>query len=347
MSKGLSYKDAGVDIDSGDEATRRIKQLVKKTHGPRVLNSIGGFGGLFAAKFSGYKNPVLVSSADGVGTKLKLAFMTDKHDTVGQDLVNHCVNDILAMGAEPLYFLDYIGCGKLKPQVIADLVKGLSKACKQNNCALIGGETAEMPGFYPDNEYDVAGFIVGVVDREKIIDGSRIKPGDRLIGLASTGLHTNGYSLARKLFFERLKLKPDTRIDELGCSAAEALMRVHRSYLNPVKSFQRRIIIKGLAHITGGGIPGNLVRVLPSGCRAVVQVGAWSIPPIFNFMQARGGIERAEMYRAFNMGIGLIVVAGANDTPVVLEECRRSRVKANVIGEIVKGRRQVVMDETS
>jgi len=346
VSKGLSYKDSGVDISSGDEATRRIKQLVKKTYGPRVLNGIGGFGGLFAAEFSGYKTPVLVSSADGVGTKLKLAFMTGKHDTVGQDLVNHCVDDILAMGAEPLYFLDYFACGRLEPGVIADVVKGLSKACRENNCALIGGETAEMPGFYSDNEYDLAGFIVGVVERSKIIDGSKINPGDQLIGLASTGLHTNGFSLARKLFFDKLKLSHDSQVAELGCTVSEALLKVHRSYLKPIQAIRRKISITGLAHITGGGIPGNLVRILPTGCRAVIRVGSWKVPPIFTFMQTQGKISAAEMYNAFNMGIGMIVVVHAADAPRVIDQCKRLRVKASIIGEIEKGRRQVVMDDS-
>ncbi len=347
MSNGLSYREAGVDIESGDEATRRIKQLVKKTYGPRVLNGIGGFGGLFAAKFAGYKNPVLVSSADGVGTKLKLAFMTGKHDTVGQDLVNHCVNDILAMGAEPLYFLDYFACDKLAPRVLAEVVKGLSIACRENKCALIGGETAEMPGFYGKGEYDMAGFIVGVVDRDKIIDGSKVKPGDKLIGLPSTGLHTNGYSLARKLFFDRLKLKPGARIDLLGSTVAEALMKVHKSYLKPIQSLRKQVNIHGIAHITGGGIPGNLVRVLPQNCRAMIDDAAWKIPPLFQYIECEGKIDRNEMYRAFNMGIGMIIVVPARDVEKAMADLKRTRSSARLIGEIVKGRRQVVIGKAS
>lgn len=340
-SKGLSYKDAGVDIASGDEATSRIKKLVRKTYTKAVLNGIGGFGGLYDGKFKGMKNPVLVSSADGVGTKLKLAFMTGKHDTVGQDLVNHCTNDILVMGARPLYFLDYFATGKLSPGVVAEVVSGMAIACKQNGCSLIGGETAEMPGFYRENEYDLAGFIVGVVDRKQIVDGSRIKPGDLIIGLESSGLHTNGYSLARKLFFETLEMKPADLIPELKCTVADALMAVHRSYLKPVSRLRSEVTLHGMAHITGGGIPGNLVRVLPKNCRAQIDLACWQIPPLFAYMQRSGGIDEEDMFDAFNMGIGLMIVVSKKNVEAALRILLSQRTKAYVVGEIVKGKRGV------
>ncbi len=341
--QGLSYKSAGVDIASGDEATERIKQLVKKTYNPAVLNGIGGFGGLYDGKFKKLKSPVLVSSADGVGTKLKLAFMTGIHHTVGQDLVNHCTNDILVMGARPLYFLDYFATGKLSPAVVAEVVRGMAIACKENGCALIGGETAEMPGFYSEGEYDLAGFIVGVVDRAKIVDGSKIKPGDLVIGLASSGLHTNGYSLARRLFFEALQLTPDDPIPGLDQTVAQALMAVHRSYLKPIMKLREKIAVHGLAHITGGGIPGNLVRVLPKNCTAMIDKSAWTVPSLFTFMQERGNISAEDMFSAFNMGIGLTIVLAKNDVAAALRILKQQKAPAQVIGEIVKGKRQVVI----
>lgn len=342
-STGLTYKDAGVDIASGDDAMGRIKKLVRKTYTPAVLNGIGGFGGLFDGRFKGMKNPVLVSSADGVGTKLKLAFMTGKHDTVGQDLVNHCVNDILVMGARPLYFLDYFATGKLSPAVVANVISGMAVACKQNGCSLIGGETAEMPGFYQDNEYDLAGFIVGVVDRSEIVDGSGIKPGDMIIGLESSGLHTNGYSLARKLFFDTLELKPGDRIPELKCTVAEALMAVHRCYLKPVSKLRAAVKIHGMAHITGGGIPGNLVRVLPKNCRAEIDLSCWKVPMLFDYMQRNGMIDEKEMFEAFNMGIGLMIVLRKKHVEEALRILNSQKTKAFVVGEIVKGKREVVL----
>ncbi len=342
-SSGSSYKEAGVDIASGDDATARIKKLVRKTYTPAVLNGIGGFGGLFDGRFKGLKSPVLVSSADGVGTKLKLAFMTGKHDTVGQDLVNHCVNDILVMGARPLYFLDYFATGKLSPGVVAEVVSGMAIACKQNGCSLIGGETAEMPGFYRENEYDLAGFIVGVVDRKLIVDGSAIKPGDLILGLESSGLHTNGYSLARKIFFESLSMQPDDQIPALNCSVAEALMAVHRSYLKPVTRLRSEVAVHGMAHITGGGIPGNLVRILPKNCRAQIDLSCWQIPPLFTFMQHDGGVDEEDMFSAFNMGIGLMIVVGKREADSALRTLNAKRTKAFVVGEIVKGRREVVL----
>lgn len=342
-STGLSYKEAGVDIASGDEATKRIKQLVRKTYTPAVLNGIGGFGGLFDGRFKGMKSPVLVSSADGVGTKLKLAFLTGKHDTVGQDLVNHCVNDILVMGARPLYFLDYFATGKLSPHVVAEVVSGMAIACKQNGCSLIGGETAEMPGFYQENEYDLAGFIVGVVDRNQIVDGSKIKPGDLIIGIESSGLHTNGYSLARKLFFDTLGMRPEDHIPLLDCTVAQALMAVHRSYLKPILKLRQTVAVHGMAHITGGGIPGNLVRVLPKGCRAEVDLDCWQIPPLFAYMQREGGIDEDDMFAAFNMGIGLMVVVARRDAEAALRILNAQRFRSYVVGEIVKGKQQVIL----
>ncbi len=340
---GLSYRDSGVDIAAGDQATEKIKQLVKKTYNPAVLNGIGGFGGLFDGRFKGIKHPVLVSSADGVGTKLKLAFMTGKHDTVGQDLVNHCVNDILVMGARPLYFLDYFATGKLEPGVVADVISGMSIACRQNGCALIGGETAEMPGFYQANEYDLAGFIVGVVDRKAIVDGSQIRPGDVVIGLESSGLHTNGYSLARKLFFDKLALQASDMISDLGVTVAEALMAVHRSYLKPVTKLRAEIAVHGMAHITGGGIPGNLVRVLPKNCAAVIDKSSWPTPPLFAFIQRQGNIDEPDMFSAFNMGIGLMIAVSAKDVAPAQKTLKAQKLRHWVVGEIVKGKRAVTL----
>ncbi|MCK4856373.1 MAG: phosphoribosylformylglycinamidine cyclo-ligase [candidate division Zixibacteria bacterium] len=339
----LTYKDAGVDIDSGNQATARIKKLVKSTYNKKVLSEVGAFGGFYSGRFAGYKKPVLISSADGVGTKLKLAFMTGIHDTIGEDLVNHCTNDILVHGALPLYFLDYFATGKLKPGVVEQVITGLARGCKNNNCSLIGGEIAEMPGFYRRAEYDLAGFIVGIVDRSRIIDGGKIKPGHVIIGLESSGLHTNGYSLVRKLFFDRLKYPPSRRIPELGGTLAEELLKVHRSYLKVIKRLLVVVSIKGLAHITGGGIPGNLVRILPAGCRAVVDTAGWQRGAIFDLIQKLGSVDDNEMYRTFNMGIGMIVVCGKKDADRVIRLCRRNDVTANVVGEIVKGGRQVIL----
>jgi phosphoribosylformylglycinamidine cyclo-ligase len=309
----IDYRDAGVDIDAGNETVRRIRSLARSTFTPGVLSDIGSFGGLFALDRERYREPVLVSSADGVGTKLKIAFMTGRHDTVGADLVNHCVNDILVQGAQPLFFLDYLATGRLSPAVAEAVVGGVARACRENGCALIGGETAEMPGFYGDGEYDIAGFIVGVVEKSRLVDGRGIEPGDVLIGLPSTGLHTNGYSLARKICFEVAAWKPDTYMPELGSTVADALLTTHRSYLPMVDPLLERGLVKGLAHITGGGITENLPRILPEGCAAEVDLRAWQVPPLFRVLEQRGGIARDEMLRTFNMGIGLIVVCAASD----------------------------------
>ena len=336
------YKSAGVDIDAGNEAVRRIRRLAKSTYTPGVLSEIGSFGGLFRLDRERYEEPVLVSSADGVGTKLKVAFMTGRHDTVGGDLVNHCVNDILVQGAEPLFFLDYLATGRLEPSIAEQVVGGIARACRENACALIGGETAEMPGFYADGEYDIAGFIVGVVDRSRIIDGRGIVPGDVLIGLPSAGLHTNGFSLARRVFFEIAGLKVNTYVGELGKSAGDALLAPHRSYLNVLKPVIERRWAKGLAHITGGGMTENLPRILPEGCGAEIDTRAWQVPPIFRVLQQRGNIAGDEMFRAFNMGIGLVVACATHDADRVLNTMRTAgEAGAGRIGFVVAGDRSV------
>jgi phosphoribosylformylglycinamidine cyclo-ligase len=328
----MDYRQSGVDIDAGNETVRRIKSLARATFTPGVLSDIGSFGGLFRLDRDRYRDPVLVSSADGVGTKLKVAFMTGRHDTVGADLVNHCVNDILVQGAEPLFFLDYLATGRLSPDVAEQVVAGIARACRENGCALIGGETAEMPGFYADGEYDIAGFIVGIVERERIIDGRSIAPGDTLIGLPSAGLHTNGYSLARRILFDVCGLRADSQVPELGTTVGDALLAPHRSYLPVIGPLLGAGAVKGMAHITGGGITENLPRVLPEGCAAVVDPRAWAVPSIFRLLQDRGRIATDEMFRTFNMGIGLILVCADEDR----DEVMRAVADARVIGAVVK-----------
>ena len=336
------YKAAGVDIDAGNETVRRIRSLARSTFTSGVLSEIGSFGGLFRLDREKYQEPVLVSSADGVGTKLKVAFMTGRHDTVGGDLVNHCVNDILVQGAEPLFFLDYLATGKLSPAVAEQVVAGIARACLDNNCALIGGETAEMPGFYGDGEYDIAGFIVGVVERAKVVDGRGVLPGDVLIGLPSAGLHTNGYSLARRVFFEIAGWTPDTYIRELESTVADALLAPHRSYLKLVQPLLARDQIKGMAHITGGGITENLPRVLPDGCAAEIDLRSWQVPPLFDVLQVRGGISTDEMFRAFNMGVGLVLVCTARDAQRVVNMLSQAgEGNAFRLGFVVAGDRSV------
>jgi phosphoribosylformylglycinamidine cyclo-ligase len=338
----MEYRDAGVDIDAGNETVRRIRSLARATFTPGVLSDIGSFGGLFRLNADRYRDPVLVSSADGVGTKLKLAFMTGRHDTVGADLVNHCVNDILVQGAEPLFFLDYLATGRLAPEVAERVIAGVARACRENGCALIGGETAEMPGFYADGEYDIAGFIVGVVERSKIVDGRSIVAGDVLVALASAGLHTNGYSLARRIVFDRCRWTPETIVPEIGATIGDALLAPHRSYALAVRPLLERGVVKGLAHITGGGITENLPRVLPSGCAALVDRGAWTVPPIFRLLQERGGVADDEMFRTFNMGVGMIVVCAESDADAVLERAAEAGdVHAVRIGRIIAGERTV------
>ncbi len=333
----VDYKQSGVDIESGDEVVRRIKRLARSTFTPGVLSEIGAFGGMFRLSPSSYADPVLVSSADGVGTKLKLAFMSGVHDTVGADLVNHCVNDVLVHGAEPLFFLDYLATGRLDRGVAEQIVTGMARACRENGCALIGGETAEMPGFYSAGEYDLAGFIVGVVERDAIVDGRGIAPGDRLIGLPSTGLHTNGYSLARRIVFDVLGLGADSFIPEVGDTVAGALLRTHRSYLRCVRPLLERRLLKGLAHITGGGIPGNLSRILPSGTAARVERDAWTVPPLFRFLQKGGDVPRGEMFRAFNMGIGLVLVCAPEGADLVMGMLADAGESPALMGSIVSG----------
>jgi phosphoribosylformylglycinamidine cyclo-ligase len=305
---GITYKDSGVDIDASNAAKKRIRELARDTFTPGVLSDIGSFGGMFACDFGGIKNPVLVSSTDGVGTKLKIAVMMNRHNTVGADLVNHCVNDILVQGARPLFFMDYVATGRLDADVIVSVVEGVARGCKEAGCALIGGETAEMPGFYADGEYDVAGFIVGIVDRSRILDGKSIRHGDLLIGLPSVGLHTNGYSLARKVFFELAKLTPNSRVDDLEGTVGDELLKPHLNYEPLVRVALARNLVEGLAHITGGGITENLNRILPDNCQAEVRPGSWPVLPLCQVMARLGGIERDEMLRSTNMGIGMVIV---------------------------------------
>jgi len=309
----------------------KIQSLVRKTHGTEVLGKIGGFGGLFAPNFRGMREPVLVASVDGVGTKLKIAFAANKHDTVGADLVNHCVNDIAVLGARPLFFLDYIGTEKLQSRVFSDLLAGFSKACRAANCALIGGETAQMPGMYRRGEYDLAGCIVGVVDRSEIIDGNKVRIGDVLLGLPSNGLHTNGYSLARKILFERLQFKLSSRIPGARGTLGEELLRVHRNY-QPLLAKAPRGTVRGLAHITGGGLIDNLPRVLPKNCDAVIDTRTWRVPEIFNFIGEKGNVDRAEMYQVFNMGIGMVAIVSQRDIAIA-----KRVLRAKVIGRIERG----------
>jgi phosphoribosylformylglycinamidine cyclo-ligase len=337
----MTYAGAGVDIDAATEAKRRIRNLARATFTSGVLNDIGSFGALFRLDQGRYRDPLLVSSCDGVGTKLKLAFMTGIHDTVGYDLVSHCVSDILVQGARPLFFLDYIACGGLNPDTVEQLVSGLARACREVGCALIGGETAEMPDMYAPNEYDLAGFIVGIVERDRLLDGNTIEPGDRLLGLPSIGLHTNGYSLARRLFFDRLALKPNDRIAELDATVADVLLSAHRSYYSCLEPILDSSLIKGMAHITGGGITDNLPRILPEGTAARVAKGSWPVLPLFRFIQDKGSIDDAEMYRTFNMGIGMVVVTAKADSVAVQEHLARANEPCYDIGEIVSGGRSV------
>ncbi|PYJ38110.1 MAG: phosphoribosylformylglycinamidine cyclo-ligase [Verrucomicrobia bacterium] len=332
-----AYARAGVDVDLSNRLKRQIQSLVKKTHGPQVLGKIGGFGGLFRDNFSGMREPVLVSSIDGVGTKLKIAFAMNKHDTVGADLVNHCVNDIAVLGARPLFFLDYIGCERLEPNVFRQLVRGLSRACRSAGCALLGGETAQLPGMYRKGEYDLAGCIVGVVDRTKIIDGSKIQPGDVILGLASNGLHTNGYSLARKIFFEKMRLTVNSRLSGSKITVGEELLRVHKNY-QPLLAKVPTRMIKSLAHITGGGLIDNLPRIVPPNCDAIIETKSWKVPRIFQILQQNGNVDAQEMYQVFNMGIGMVVIVARQDA-----QRAKSILSAKRIGRIERGRGKAVL----
>ena len=334
----MDYKQAGVDIEAGNEVVRRIRSLARGTFTPGVLSEIGSFGGLFRLDAAGVADPVLVASADGVGTKLRVAFMTGVHGTIGVDLVNHCVNDILVQGARPLFFLDYLATGRLDPDVAVQIVDGLARACRENGCALLGGETAEMPGFYADGEYDVAGFIVGVVPRERLIDGRAIRPGDVLIGLPSSGLHTNGYSLARRIAFDSARLAPSAHVPELGTSIGEALLVPHRSYLRVIAPLLETGLIKGMAHITGGGITDNLPRILPTGTHAVIDRAAWPLPAIFRWLQRTGNVPDDDMMRTFNMGIGLIIACASDSVQPLLARLTDSgESRAVTIGEVREG----------
>ena len=332
-----AYARAGVDVDLANKLKRGIHSLVRQTHGPEVLGKIGGFGGLFRANFRGMREPVLVSSTDSVGTKLKIAFALDRHDTVGADLVNHCVNDIAVVGARPLFFLDYIGCEKLEPRVFNQLLRGLARACRAAKCALIGGETAQLGDLYRKGEYDLAGCIVGVVDRTKIIDGSKIKPGDGVLGLASNGLHTNGYSLARKILFEKMRLRPSSTLPGSTITIGEELLRVHKNY-QPLLAKLPVGVLKGLAHITGGGLIDNLPRILPSNCDTVIDTKSWRVPRIFQVLQKNGNVDAQEMYQVFNMGIGMVAIVAERDARSAM-----SILGAKRIGHVEPGSGRTVL----
>ncbi|MBI5386893.1 MAG: phosphoribosylformylglycinamidine cyclo-ligase [Verrucomicrobia bacterium] len=361
--KQKAYAAAGVDIELGNRVKSTLPQLLASTHRREVLGKVGGFGGLFALDTRQYRQPVLVSSVDGVGTKLKIAFAMDRHDTIGQDLVNHCVNDIAVLGAEPLFFLDYLGTGKLEPRVFTEILRGFAKACSENRCALIGGETAQMPGFYQPGEYDVSGTIVGVVEKSRMLNGQKaVKRGDAVIGIASSGLHTNGYSLARRIFFEQMKLKPKSRVAELGNTIGDELLRVHVSYgplvlalvrkFNPAGQVSRLSpsslgenrdrrdacpAIRAFAHITGGGFVDNIPRVLPKTCDVVIRKGSWDVLPIFQLLAQRGGVPEAELYQVFNMGVGMVAIVAAGRADAALKFIRSQQHSAWLIGEVVKG----------
>ena len=335
MKESFTYADAGVDIDKANKLVDTIGELAKQTARAGVMGDIGGFGGLFSLNLANLERPVLVSSTDGVGTKLKIAFMLDKHDTVGIDLVAMCVNDIIVQGAKPLFFLDYLSMGKLDNQRATDIIKGIAQGCKQAQCALIGGETAEMPGFYQSNEYDLAGFTVGVVDNSKIIDGTEIRVGHKLIGIASNGLHSNGYSLVRKICFEVLKLNIDSQIEELGKSIGEELLTPTKIYTATIIGLLKDLPIHGIAHITGGGISDNIIRIVPQACSILIREESWDVPPIFSFLQQAGNISDREMFRTFNMGIGMVVVVPEHAAVDVIQRLEAMQEKAFLIGEIL------------
>jgi phosphoribosylformylglycinamidine cyclo-ligase len=346
MKKQKAYAAAGVDIDLGNKVKATLPQLLASTHRKEVLGKVGGFGGLFALDLKKYKEPILVSSVDGVGTKLKLAFALDKHDTIGADLVNHCVDDIAVLGAEPLFFLDYLGTGKLEPHVFTDIIKGFARACAQNNCALIGGETAQMPGFYQKGEYDVSGTIVGVVEKSRMLNGQKtIKRGDVVIGIESSGLHTNGYSLGRKIFFEQLGYKPSSKVPGLKKSIGEELLAEHISYGPLVQKLLKKFnlvgkpnTVKAFAHITGGGFVDNIPRVLPKTLDCVIKKGSWDMLPIFQIIKEKGGVPEEELYQVFNMGIGMVGIVSADKAEAALKFIKSQKHNAWVIGEIVKGK---------
>ncbi len=338
---GLTYKGAGVNIEAGEKTVARIKNQVESTFGPEVLTGLGGFGGLFAPDLTGFEEPVLVAGTDGVGTKLKIAFKMDRHNSVGIDLVAMCVNDILTQGARPLFFLDYLATGKLKPDNVAGIVEGVTAGCRESGCALIGGETAEMPGFYAESEYDMAGFAVGIVDKKKIITGAEIKPGDKIIGLASNGIHSNGYSLVRKIFFEIANYNLQDKINETGNTLGEELLKPTRIYVKPVLKLIEKFPVKGLAHITGGGLVENIPRVLTEGLKVVLRKDSWPVPPVFNLLQRLGKIKEREMYRTFNMGIGMVLFVSEEQVEAVIETAEGLGEKAYLIGEVRTGEKEV------
>ena len=338
---GLSYRDAGVDIDAMNSALGEIRHLASATRTPGVLSGIGGFGGLFRTE--GYRDPILVASVDGVGTKLRVALEAGIHDTIGADLVNHCIDDILVQGATPLFFMDYFSTGKLEPAILVDVVRGMSRACSAAGCALLGGETAEMPGFYPPGDYDVAGFIVGVVERDRLLTGEGIQPGDRLLGLDSSGLHTNGYSLARKILFEIRGVGLKDPLPGVGATAAEALLATHRCYLPLLRDLVAAGRLQGMAHITGGGFVDNVPRILPRDCDARIKRGSWKVPELFNLLARWGDVALAEMERTFNMGIGMILVVRPHEAGEVMAALQSQGETVHEIGEIVAGQGQVEM----
>lgn len=342
MSNSISYSDAGVSIDNANKTVAKIKDFAKNTFNARTLTEIGSFGGMFDAKFTEMSSPILVASADGVGTKLKIAFLANVHNTIGQDLVNHCVNDILVQGARPLFFLDYFATGKLSPNIAASVVEGISIACRENNCVLLGGETAEMPGFYADGEYDLAGFIVGVVDREKVIDGKSIAAGDVVLALESNGLHTNGYSLARKLFFEVGGYKINSEVN--GEILSNALLQPHKSYYKQLSVLIDQKKIKGLAHITGGGLLENIPRILPEDVSVEIKRGTWNELPIFGVMQRLGNVEDKEMFRAFNMGVGMIIICAESEKESIVSHIEDLGDRCYSIGRVVTGSKEVLLD---
>ena len=334
----LTYKEAGVDTKEGERAVSLMKPHVKKTFNENVLTGLGGFGSLFRLDVKDMEDPIMVSGTDGVGTKLKLAFLMDKHDTVGQDCVAMCVNDVLCQGAKPLFFLDYIATGKVKAEKIADIVKGIADGCLQAGCALVGGETAEMPDFYSDGEYDMAGFAVGIVDKKKMIDGSKIKEGNAVIGISSSGIHSNGYSLVRKLFFDKLGMSTEDKVEELGATLGEALITPTKIYANACNAVFEKTDVNGIVHITGGGFYENIPRIIPDGLGVSIELGSWQIPPIFQFIQKKGNIDLKEMFSTFNMGIGMMMVVDAECKEEVLSALEKAGENAAVIGEIVKGK---------
>ncbi len=336
MMKKFSYRDAGVDVEKGDSFVKTIKPMVESTFRPDVLTKIGGFAGCLSLNLERYKRPILVSSTDGVGTKLKIAFLMDRHDTVGIDLVAMCVNDIIVVGAKPLFLLDYFATSNLDQDKAAKVVSGIVKGCIESECSLIGGETAEMPGFYGEGEYDLAGFVVGIVEDAQLIDGSDVTVGDRLIGIASSGLHSNGYSLVRKILLEHHQMDLGQKVEELGEVLGEALLRPTRIYVKTVMNLVRDFAIRGIAHITGGGITGNLPRVIPKGCKAIVHRGTWDIPPVFTFLKEMGNVSEDEMFRTFNVGIGMILIVRNKEAGEVLERLHSMGEKAFMIGEIVR-----------